>query len=938
MTAENTIDYRRLINDKVLDRWAVISLIASIVVLCAFRLVTAYNYQAVYVGIGQIPADVKSIQLFAMNADQQFIALLKLQGSGQVMGKKIGWTPVTGLVVVGEDLRVDHLQGLFDVRVGVGWDSADRLTVSRITELSDDGDEAPDVLRNLGDRRSFLVELTGFRSSLLPWNRGVVNWGGDFWVLAVGCLQGAAAWLLCMVAVRGLQRIAGGEERASGTGSEESLAGKVFAELLRLVAILFVGTLCWQWASTLLKLRAAEQLSAGLAATIVVGGLIWGWLRVVDRTVSDRMLYLKMALLTLSVLGLKLWWLSTVEFRPFSDYADYHRYGAQMAAGDWEAIRNGPEGLAAIFLRRATTFALPISLAFGSSISAYEYVNCGMQAMTILLFCVLVGRIGGKRSAAYSLPFLLIYPEYWYLPGVTTQNIVGYFWMVVFWLIVEVFLRSSTGFKERGFGLFVRIGVACGFGVAAGVVCGVIELCKSYGIFMLLSVFLCLFCWRLLPRSVLNERRCLQSAGGAKVWFVIVLVLTYRLLVGGVDRYLLERSERRVPPYWTPIVLAAIDSTTNGSGEAFSIWATQYAYAATPSHLGELLFRKLLHEKVGAGVEFLKSLFRKTVVLAMPADSMSLVQDNLRTANGTAEPENVALGTMQYTMCHGLMLIPGLLFLLRLTAPGPLIRSESELFPMVSCWVLLAVVLLLAEAHPYTGLNFMFPLCWSAGVILDRSRLADSDQAAGVGTVFRCLFPVSRGVAAGVMVAGAGLFCLLGNSVDHSGATFHQVAMLETTAVSDAAADRSQSTALKTAVAGTARVRCWLELKPTAAISRKGELARQDFRVTSEGGPLEELRFFVTGNQHARRVRIRDGWKGQPLRYSVAINGREILSDRPLEELSRPVFRTFSASDWGGDQGASQQSVVVTLILKCEDECSIGRIQPVPAIALEYFH
>ncbi|MEY2725478.1 MAG: hypothetical protein RLZZ458_1345, partial [Planctomycetota bacterium] len=244
----------------------------------------------------------------------------------------------------------------------------------------------------------------------------------------------------------------------------------------------------------------------------------------------------------------------------------------------------------------------------------------------------------------------------------------------------------------------------------------------------------------------------------------------------------------------------------------------------------------------------------------------------------------------------------------------------------------------LAEAHPYTGLNFMFPLCWSTGAILDRSRLANSDQAAAVGTVFRCLFPVSRGVAAGVMVAGAGLFCLLGNSVDHSGATFHQVAMFETTAFSDAAADRSQSTALKTAVAGTARVRCWLELKPTAAISRKGELARQDFRVTSEGGPLQKLRFFVTGNQHARRVRIRDGWKGQPLRYSVAINGREILSDRPLEELSRPVFRTFSASDWGGDQGASQQSVVVTLILKCEDECSIGRIQPVPAIALEYFH
>ncbi|MEY2724421.1 MAG: hypothetical protein RLZZ458_288, partial [Planctomycetota bacterium] len=656
MAAVKSKFYSWLSNSKESNRVTWITFFVVIFATCLFRVFTAYHYEMFSVGLNQIPADVKAIQLFGLTDDRRLILLQKLQGNRQVMGKKIGWPPVTGLVVAGEDLRVDHLQGLFDVRVGVGWDSADRLAVSRITELSDDGDQVLEVLRNLGYRRSFLVELTGFRSSLLPWNRGVVNWGGDFWVLAVGCLQGAAAWLLCMVAVRGLRRMAGVEGGASGTGSEESLAGKVFAELLRLAAILFVGTLCWQWASTLLKLRAAEQLSAGLAATIVVGGLIWGWLRVVDRTVSDRMLYLKMALLTLSVLGLKLWWLSTVEFRPFSDYAEYQRYGAQMAAGDWEAIRNGPEGLAAIFLRRATTFALPISLAFGSSISAYEYVNCGMQAMTILLFCVLVGRIGGKRSAAYSLPFLLIYPEYWYLPGVTTQNIVGYFWMVVLWLIVEVFLRSSTGFKERGFGLFVRIGAACGFGIAAGVVCGVIELCKSYGIFMLLSVFLCLFCWRLLPRSVLNERRCLQSAGGAKVWFLIVLVLTYRLLVGGVDRYLLERSERRVPPNWTPIVLAAIDSTTNGSGEAFSIWATQYAYAANPSQLGELIVRKLLHEKVGAGVEFLKSLFRKTVVLAMPADSMSLVQDNLRTVNGTAEPENVPLGAMQYTMCHGLML------------------------------------------------------------------------------------------------------------------------------------------------------------------------------------------------------------------------------------------------------------------------------------------
>ncbi|MFM8478536.1 MAG: hypothetical protein ACKOEO_22360 [Planctomycetaceae bacterium] len=914
--------------------WHALLLLIAIGAVFAYRMANGRHYGRLIVRLDDVTASNQSLVIFAQRLDGSLLALQPRPENRQIWCRDSGWPPVKSVIVAGNDVWQSGA-GNVEVLLGSSPLHAQTLRLASAIQAAPSEPRYREFRRRMGvqDAWEFIPEAAYL--SPLSSGSGAVNWLGNSSLLLVAVTQGFGVWLAIVLLTLAMRRTAELYAVCQLSASPGLTAGHVAVELIRLILLIFTAHLCWCRLIPVMTLRVPDQVSAAMIAAILTGLMVAGWVRLVYST-SDFRLKVGMATFAVAVFLAKLWWLTTVEFRPLSDYEAFHRYGVQLAAGDWESIRNGPQGLSAIYLRRAAAFAWPISYFWGSSISAYESVNVLTQAVTVWLLCILIRRMFCLKTAALSLPFLLLYPEHWYLPGMVTHNIPGYLWMVAAWLAVESFLRVSGRQSDRGSRWLSRLGAASICGLLAGFALGMLDLTKSYGLIFIFSLALCLFSGPLLPASVVVRRTGAGPSILQRLVFFVVLVFTEQLMVRNVDQYLLQKSGLVGPPNWTLNYITAIDSTTDANGDKSFLW-THYAYAVDSKNVLPLAFRKLVHEKLGTGIEFLMCMFRKNEVLSRAADSMPLVQDNIRLPKLDAKPENVWFGAFQSTFSYLLALITGGMFLLRLLLPGPLLRSESELFPLVSSATVMMAVYLLTESHPYYALNLVFPFCWSAGSVIEKLR-SGGGVAVSVTQAIRLYCPLPRCLAAGLLTIAVAVFCAAGSAVDHSGLTFHRVAATGSVKYGDDVPAASGEKAANFAATGTSRVHAWLELSTAAGALKAGQSAAATFTVQSEAGPLRGLRFFVAGNQRARNQQIRNAWKGLPIRYAITINGKTVLEDRPLDELARPRFVLVPASEWLGKQRPTEPSASVIVTLTCTADTSIGRIAPPPAISIEYFH
>lgn len=914
--------------------WHMLLLLTAIGAVFAFRVTNGRHYGRLIVRLDEVTAANPSLVIFAQRVDGSLLPLQPRPENRQIWCRDSGWPPVKNVLLAGNDVGQIGSENV-EVWLGASPLHAQQLRLTRIDRAAPAEPRFSQLRGRMGVKDAF--ELFPEPLHLCPLSSGTetLNWLGNAPLLLVAVTQGFTIWLGLVLLVFAVRRIASLYLQCQSSEATGVTVGRVSAEMIRLILLLFTVHLCWCRLLPVMTLRVPDQVSAAMLAAILTGLIVAGWVRLVYRT-SDFRLKVCMATFAVAVFLAKIWWLTTVEFRPLSDYEAYHRYGAQLAAGDWESIRSGPRGLSAIYLRRAVAFAWPISHFFGSSMSAYESVNVLTQAVTVWLLCILIRRMFCLRTAGLALPFLLLYPELWYLSGMVTHNIPGHLWMVATWLAVDSFLKVSEQQSDRSSRWLSRIGAASIFGLLAGFALGLLELTKSYGMICILSLALCLLVGPLLPASLVARRPGARASTLQKLVFFIVLVVTEQWLVRNVDQFLLQKTGLVGPPNWALNYFAAIDSTTDANGDKSFLW-THYAYAVDAKNLMPLAFRKLLHEKLGTGIEFLMCMFRKNEVLSRAADSMPLVQDNIRLQKLDAKPENVWFGAFQSTFSYLLALITGCMFLLRLLLPGPLVRSESELFPLASSAAVMLAVYLLTESHPYYALNLLFPFCWSAGAVIEKLRSGGGPAVSGTQAI-RLQCPLPRCFAAGLLAIAVAVFCAVGSAVDHSGLTFHRVAATGSLKYADDVPPVSGGNAPNIAATGTSRVHGWLELSPAAGTLKAGQSATAAFTVQSEAGPLRGLRFFVAGNQRARQQQIRDAWKGLPIRYAITINGKKIVEDQPLEELTRPRFFLVPASQWLGNQPPAASTASVTVTLTCTADLATGRITPPPAISIEYFH
>ncbi|MFM7058732.1 MAG: hypothetical protein ACKO2P_17610 [Planctomycetota bacterium] len=908
--------------------------LALAAVALADRLYHERHYGRMFVRLSERLASDRSVTVFTRRSDGTLTALNRRAEDDRLYSRDSDWKKVMSIVITSspvDPVRSDEVE----VRIGPGWPHTTILPVSSVHLLPLDNPGLQAHRRQLLFEQACEVTVDAATRSLLPLNAGLINWQGDFLLVAHSLCLGLLYFLLLTGVGCILRRL--GPLQVTAVPKSGALM-RLAAEVVRFFMFVLAIHLAWLWLRQLTIMRESWPLVLGILSAVGIAALIAGWFRVVDRTRSERQLAIRMLFLIFVMALLKLYWLSHVETIPRSDYARYYEYGKQMAAGDWEAIRNGPKGQSALYLRRASVVTFPVAVCFGSSISTFEVVHTVVQCVTAAMFCLLVRQMAGIRAAAHALPLLLISPEIWYQAGMITHNVWGYFWIVATWLAFDCYLKHSAQLERRTAGWLRRISGAVFWGIGIGIGITMVDLTKGYGIFFLVALPAVIVVG---PRIMKLLTDCAPDGMGfipGRFTFLLVALMSSRMLTTGADSFLLSRSGLKLPPGWIVAHACSVEAAGAGGGEALAVWISRYHYLVPESHRQPLVLRKLLHEKVGEATEVLLCAFRKNRLLFSVVDAMGHSQDSVSPATAAPTVDNVRFGAIQFVIGNVVMLASGICFLARLMLRECLVSSWSELFPLLTTGVVLAVIYLAFEAHPYYAINFVLLFSWSAGVVLDRLRRPFTAHAVSAAFPVLRLFSPDRltAVAAGLLLLGC--YCLLGAAVDRSGLTFFRVAAGAGSHVQEDGKDAWVQGLPQNAASGVSRVHGWLEFRPESGMVRKGEKISQQFVVQCGGRWLPGLSFFISGNQRARINRINDEWKSLPFLYSVSIEDFKLAENRPLEELAFPRFRGVPKKFWDPDGTGEARNVTVTVSLECTADIAIGRLSPPPAIALEYFH
>ena len=911
-------------------------LILLTAVSASYRLGTNRHFGRMYVRLPESVAGSEFVYAFTRGVDGALVPLTLRNKELRLYGRASDWTQVTSVVLAGSEPKSFDAETA-EVFIGAGVKHSQRLGLREIRSMSMDDAVIGGQRRQYG--LTWAVEIVPFPASRswIPGNAMVVNWQGDVMLLLLAATQGIAGTAFVAYLVWAARRISGVKLRRQPSDGIVGEVMRLTFELIRLTILILVLHLCWCCFWTLATVREAPQFIGGMLAAGITVSLLWAWNLMVDRAKCARQMSRRMLALTVGMLMLKLLWLSSVEVRPkMPDYDYFYRSGFQLANLDWDGIANGPKGIAAIYLRRAVTFAWPTSLFFGGSITAYENVNLFVQAVTIWMFCVFVRRMFGWKVSARALAVLLVHPEYWCLPGIITHNIVGYFWLLGSFLTIDTFLRSSAIDRMRGRSVSRRLMSGLMYGICAGACTGMLELSKSYGVLILTAIVLCLpagCIWEYLKPT----RRRLYGFGLSMLVFLPALLTTYQTLTKSVDSFLLNRTALRVPENWSTNTIATIESSGSGSGDREFVWAIQYAGRIPEDNYFPVTLRKIIHEKLGESDDLLLRVFRKNEDLSMACDVLIQAQDDLSPPNESARLENIFFGTVQHTLSYSIMLLIGSTSALRLLSDTPLLWSKSEFIPAMTLGFTMIAVYFMIASHAYYALNFLFPFACSAGMITEKLRSVVAPGSFSNADLMRTLLPARRVSALVILAMAVYAFVRLGESVDGSNLTFHRVQRWsgEQQVASDG--DSFVEKAERIFEAGVSRVHGWIEFPLERGIIKQGDVATQTFEVISQSGSLRGLSFFLSGNQRFRQHSLPTRWNDLPLVYSISIGGKSLVHDRPISELRTPRFVSIPRDFWLAE-GESANRVLVTVEMRCERDAAIGKLTLPPAIAVEYLH
>ncbi len=929
-----------------MNRYVISALVFVAFLLTAgwWRLTQGFHFSEVYV---RIPDAVNSanVAVFAQLQTGQVVRMppQPVDERLRVYGPPAG---VESLLITG--VTPDAVR-TFSVKAGSSWLEAEALDLTEVR-----GVPVAEVADLKFADESGVDTAVRVRTERRVWNSGwlagdAMNWGGDGWFIAVIFLQ--ATWCMltvwvCWAMLRGFA-FGGGTTAGEPAGHWSGFNG-VLLQVPRLVFLLLLLHQAWWSLRELSILRGPGEYVAGSAVFGLLLLLYLWWTRCVERAATRRSLILRMLVVGCLLLGLKIAWVFTVDYQASTDYAKYEKLGRWLAAGDWDSIRGmSRDVLAPVYLMRTWGYMYPVCLLFGPGRTALELSNCFVQGLSVLLMCVLICRVMDLKTAARFLPLAFVYPEFWYAAGMVSHNVPGYFWIPVCWLVMDVF--DSGCLRKASSGWWWLLGSCC-CAVLAGALLGfslsLLNLAKSYGALFLASLLI-----------FMVFRRFFSQPGGAsgtgfprlpeRLAFTTGAIGVYVIISSAVQTHLQDHAKYPRVDYSTLAAISGMDMTSPDPGKSANIWRVQFMESCPDRLRQQLIYRRLLHEYVANGHLVYLSALQKNRHMGRPVEAMVHVADELTRGEVLHSSRFMKLPVFQKTLAWQFALWLVLAGVSRLLAIGGAPARTGEVFPWLTAGVTLIVAYVLTDGVSYSGLNYAYPLCWTAAMLVPGPG-GHRWQAGGM-----VLNGWSRAIQPRQLIAGIGLCGLiaathsfLGNAVDKSGLTFHSLVELPSEGADGGPAVGDASR--RVGETFVSRLHAGVRFKPADHQLRAGDTITGRFRVSAARGPLKGVRFFVTsnsrfyqtGDQRSREEALAKSWKDVPIEYVLLVQGKE-LHRGPLKQAQGTRHAELPAEYWmegQGDAATSANSVDFTLRLECKGDVNIRNMPWPPSLAVEFFH
>lgn len=860
---------------------------ALALLLLVFRLWQGLHYSAIFVSSGSGAVEGLDIRVYGWLPQRKFLQQFeRLPEVPRVWMMAEHVEPITKVLAA---LPSGHPELATSLRVTAG----DSWT-GPVKVLMPSGGAGPcadsALVQALSDGGKFeVMELpVGRVSSILPGLRGR-NWQGDGLLLLVAVCQSG---FMLAFGLFVLQVLATAGAGPGGTfPSENTILQRMLLAGCRVFVLLLAAHQFVVVFGRILMIRSGvESLAASLLGILLMAGIscFVGRSRVwFGGRSAGALLVLVCVCLLLRVV-----WIQSVDSYQSTDYARYLTIGEQICEGRWDLIGARGEVLVAEYARRAMVVTVPAVWLFGKGLHAVEYWNLLLQAATLLTFGVFVRLLTGSPvRAVVAAVLLMLMPEFWYTATIATHNVPANFLLALCLLLLECIRRELT---KRGRTTSGTVLLSVSLASMAGAAAGLLEVCRNTGLFLAVAVILSLGAYGLIHRAeCLRDRRKILCS----LFCVLAGVGSGALVVqsiGGVVAAQLPPAKVSSLGY-----LSAVDSAGTGIGRELEPWRTTYFPRVPADEQSVVGLRRLVHEKLAAGIQFWQFMFRKNAVFSWQGDALVQCFDRLPGLIRPMKHTRVPWYSLQQGVCDEFYLLMLTMLMARLLLPGVFPSVLGEAVLLLFAFIYGGVIYVLTEAHPYYSQGFFYPVCLSAALVLAPYGSVRCGISVRAFDVLKHLLQLVR--VQGGTLAGASVLCVaivvhavVGGLIDRSAVLYCRI---QATGVSGADAARVEQSRVHVAVALPDRAR-QVPIRVEVPI-----------RLECAQGAGSRLKFFLTANQRVDR-RLRIAPNVSEAAYEVLINGK-VWRQGSLRDLNTPEFCTVDLDSWGGLIGDAVELRVV---------------------------
>lgn len=842
--------------------------------------------------------------------------LLRLEGSEgrrlePVEGSAVDWRsnrysgPVQSVLIAAREpfaLRPEQIQ----LRFGDYWSQPDWIRTGSDLLLAAPEEKILRGLAGKGLTNVLEVRLIDPPDSFQLRAKSALNWQGDMSLLLLCLVQGAVVYLIGLQILRRAFSISASSDAVRWEGDSAIF---VASSMTQALLLLLLGSQFVFYIRVSVGQHSASQAGIGLLLILM---LIISGTRLIQGLMAKRsgiQLVLGGVLLVL-LMTAGVWFLrEPLDLRPGEEAVRCVEVGERLAAQGWRGLSQLSQAVSTEEVRKSLVFSLPAVGLLGPGVSSVQLAGLLLQACNGLLFFWLVARFTGLQGAVAGLLLLVVVePEFRLLGASASPKIMELFCVLLVWGSFElgrVWLRR-IGKAEGDFPTILWL-LAC---MLFGAVLAFADLATSRGILAGVAVIpAVILLWALSDRESGTVRRSSVTPPAVSAGILVAVGLCW-MISSGVDRQI-----RNYLPTSLRVDVdedaerTGVESGTEGAGRYVSIWRDEYFPLLPEDDRQEFIGRKLLHERLAAGSGVFGTMLRKAIVFARSDRTFDMDLDR------PLLPYPVFRAVLGYGLSGWIILLAAVRFW---NADG-VGFSKAEVFPACFVMMVLAERLLVGEARPEDSLNWLMPLCWSAGAVLGRRPQRACDGESRFVGIPQHVLPGAALLSAAILLHTA-----FGLVVDRSGLTFARITPVTAEDVKPKIKPASEVT----------RVSFTVRFPRSVTRLRPGDKVSDEVRLLCERSELSSLRFFLSGGQRQTRT-TQMKWAGVPVKYQVYFNDILVKSG-PLSDLEHPQYCDMKSGVWTRPGEGIGNFVYVRLALQCTGEANLGVLNVRPAVSLEY--